>query len=188
MEPSKNPSAGSPRASAPARKRDAAPLPGPDLAVPGRLLPWSSPEGKQCHLVTDDPGSYLSRFADDVEAEQLAVGRQTLADAGKVLADPMSPYGEVRYAGIRLAECLADAVRVAESRGMRLPVHTGRPDGGTGDGSGGHRSDERGDRRGDRRAEHHGDRDRDRGDDPDAGPGVPAEGGVVPTVKERQGR
>ena len=32
----------------------------------------------------------------------------------------MSPYTEVRYIGIRLAECLTDALRVAESRGMRL--------------------------------------------------------------------
>lgn len=32
----------------------------------------------------------------------------------------MSPYAEVRYAGIRLAECLIDALRIAESRGMRL--------------------------------------------------------------------
>ncbi|MFI1331163.1 hypothetical protein ACH4U7_13670 [Streptomyces sp. NPDC020845] len=34
----------------------------------------------------------------------------------------MSPYTEVRYSGIRLAECLSDALRVAESRGLRLPV------------------------------------------------------------------
>ena len=39
-----------------------------------------------------------------------------------MLDDPASPYTEVRYAGIRLAECLTDALRVAESRGLRLPV------------------------------------------------------------------
>ncbi|WP_371612443.1 hypothetical protein [Streptomyces clavifer] len=32
-----------------------------------------------------------------------------------------APYSEVRYAEIRLAECPSDALRVAESRGMRLP-------------------------------------------------------------------
>ncbi|MFH8517550.1 hypothetical protein ACH4CE_21135 [Streptomyces gelaticus] len=42
--------------------------------------------------------------------------------ARTVLGDVMSPHSEVRYAGIRLAECLSDALRVAESRGMRLPV------------------------------------------------------------------
>jgi hypothetical protein len=39
-----------------------------------------------------------------------------------VLDDPASPYTEVRHAGLRLAECLSDALRVAESRGLRLPV------------------------------------------------------------------
>jgi len=38
------------------------------------------------------------------------------------LDDPTSPYTEVRYAGLRLAECLTDALRVAESRGVRLPI------------------------------------------------------------------
>ncbi|MFF7469253.1 hypothetical protein [Streptomyces sp. NPDC008092] len=87
-----------------------------------RLLPWPTPEGKPCYLVTDDNGGYLSRFADDLEATQLATGTDVLVSARQVLDDPMSPYTEVRYAGIRLAECLTDALRVAESRGMRLPA------------------------------------------------------------------
>ncbi|MFF7378558.1 hypothetical protein ACFY96_25295 [Streptomyces massasporeus] len=41
--------------------------------------------------------------------------------ARRVLDDPASPYREIRFAGLRLAECLTDALRVAESRGMRLP-------------------------------------------------------------------
>ncbi|MEV0963181.1 MULTISPECIES: hypothetical protein [unclassified Streptomyces] len=128
-------------------------------------MPWSSPEGEPCHLGTDDPGSHLSRFADEVEAGQLGVGRQVLLDAGKVLADPMSPYGEVRYAGLRLAECLADAVRVAESGGMRLSGPGGRPD---------ERTDEGG--------------DRDGGEDREDVPRVVAESGGARTVKEPQGR
>ncbi|MBW8799474.1 MAG: hypothetical protein JF597_39635 [Streptomyces sp.] len=87
-----------------------------------RLLPWPTPEGKPCFLVTDSNGGYLSHFADDLEAAQLATGSDVLGQARKVLDDPMSPYTEVRYAGIRLAECLTDALRVAESRGMRLVV------------------------------------------------------------------
>ncbi|MFF4111993.1 hypothetical protein [Streptomyces sp. NPDC001714] len=87
-----------------------------------RLLPWPNPEGKPCYLVTDNNGGYLSRLADDLEAAQLATGTDVLGRAHQVLNDPMSPYTEVRYAGIRLAECLTDALRVAESRGMRLPA------------------------------------------------------------------
>ncbi|MGW7241673.1 hypothetical protein [Streptomyces sp. NPDC054804] len=85
-----------------------------------RLLPWPTPEGKPCYLVTDNDGGYLSRLADDLETAQLATGTDVLGRARQVLDDPMSPYTEVRYAGIRLAECLTDALRVAESRGMRL--------------------------------------------------------------------
>lgn len=85
-----------------------------------RLLPWPTPDGKPCYLVTDNSGGYLSRLADDLEAAQLATGIDVLGDARQVLDDPMSPYTEVRYAGIRLTECLTDALRVAESRGMRL--------------------------------------------------------------------
>ncbi|MFF4549832.1 hypothetical protein ACFY1J_37335 [Streptomyces sp. NPDC001406] len=87
-----------------------------------RLLPWPTPEGKPSYLVTDHIGGYLSRLADDLETAQLATGTDVLDRARRVLDDPMSPYTEVRYAGIRLAECLTDALRVAESRGMRLVV------------------------------------------------------------------
>ncbi|QOV37001.1 hypothetical protein IM697_00545 [Streptomyces ferrugineus] len=90
-----------------------------------RLLPWTSPESKPCFLATDSEGGYLSRLADRMEAVQLATAADVLACARKVLDDPMSPHTEVRYAGIRLAECLSDALRVAESRGLRLSDDTG---------------------------------------------------------------
>ncbi|MER7178289.1 hypothetical protein ABT404_02135 [Streptomyces hyaluromycini] len=89
-------------------------------ALASRLLPWSTPEGKPCYLDTDNNGGYLSRLADNLEAAQLATGTDVLRRARQVLDDPMSPYTEVRYVGIRLAECLTDALRVAESRGGRL--------------------------------------------------------------------
>ncbi|MER7481810.1 hypothetical protein ABTX60_29980 [Streptomyces sp. NPDC126510] len=91
------------------------------VTPPPRLLPWLSAEGNPCYLVTDDNGSHLSRLADDLEAVQLATGTDVLRLARKVLDDPNSPYTEVRFAGLRLAECLTDALRVAESRGMRVP-------------------------------------------------------------------
>ncbi|WP_405880705.1 hypothetical protein OG762_20215 [Streptomyces sp. NBC_01136] len=88
-----------------------------------RLLPWPSPDGKPCYLVTDDSGGgYLSRLADELEAAQLATAADVLDLARPLLDDPASPYTEVRYVGLRLAECLTDALRVAESRGMRLPA------------------------------------------------------------------
>jgi hypothetical protein len=90
-------------------------------AVP-RLLPWPAPDGRPCYLLTDGGGGRLSRMADELEDVQLGMGADVLRFARPLLGDPGSPPGEVRYAGLRLAECLADALRVAESRGMRLPV------------------------------------------------------------------
>ncbi|WP_200307654.1 hypothetical protein [Streptomyces adelaidensis] len=86
-----------------------------------RLLPWTSSEGKPCYLVPGDEGGCVSRLADEMEAVQLTMGTDVLGHARKVLDDPASPHTEVRYAGLRLAECLGDALRVAESRGLRLP-------------------------------------------------------------------
>ncbi|MEU8866532.1 MULTISPECIES: hypothetical protein [Streptomyces] len=92
------------------------------ISAAPRLLPWPSLDGKPSYLVTENGGGYVSRLADDLEAAQLATGADVLGLARTVLDDPTSPYTEVRYAGLRLAECLADALRVAESRGMRLPA------------------------------------------------------------------
>jgi hypothetical protein len=85
-----------------------------------RLLPWPSPEGKPCFLAQGSEGGRIAQLADEMEAVQLATGADVLRHARTVLHDPTSPYTEVRYAGIRLAECLSDALRVAESRGLRL--------------------------------------------------------------------
>lgn len=57
-----------------------------------------------------------------LEVAQLATGTEVLSLARTVLDDPTSPYTAVRYAGLRLAECLADALHVAASRGMRVPA------------------------------------------------------------------
>ncbi|WP_240361271.1 MULTISPECIES: hypothetical protein [unclassified Streptomyces] len=86
-----------------------------------RLLPWSTETGKPCFL-SSDGGSVLARLADQMEAIQLGMGVDVLKEARKVLENPLSTHAEIRYAGVRLAESLRDALRVAESRGMRLPV------------------------------------------------------------------
>ncbi|AKZ56404.1 hypothetical protein SAM23877_3357 [Streptomyces ambofaciens ATCC 23877] len=83
-----------------------------------RLLPWSGPEGKPCYLITDDDGGPVSRLADTTEVTQLTMGAHLLAHAQDLL--PGTPQGELRYLAERLTEALADALRVAESRGRRL--------------------------------------------------------------------
>ncbi|MDT0613761.1 hypothetical protein [Streptomyces lancefieldiae] len=83
-----------------------------------RLLPWSGAEGKPCYLVTDDDGGPVSRLADTTEATQLGMGAELLAHAHDLL--PRAPHGELRYLAECLTQALADALRVAESRGRRL--------------------------------------------------------------------
>jgi hypothetical protein len=81
-------------------------------------------------LSTDNDGGFLSRLADDYEAVPLAMGADVLKAASKVLADPMTPNAEVRYTALRLSECLSDALRIAESRGLRLPAPDAEEDDG----------------------------------------------------------
>jgi hypothetical protein len=90
-----------------------------------RLLPWTTPEGKPCHLSTDDPHSRLSLLADEVEEDQLACGKDVLEGSLTVLADAQAGEHAVRFALTRATESLRDALRVAESRGGRLPDATG---------------------------------------------------------------
>lgn len=92
----------------------------PNDATTGlRLLPWTSPDGKSCYLAADDGDSLLSRRADEIEALQLSVGTQLLGHARALLADRKADAGELRF----LANRLCEALRVAESRGMRLPAY-----------------------------------------------------------------
>ncbi|MEU9058583.1 hypothetical protein AB0D13_06725 [Streptomyces sp. NPDC048430] len=83
---------------------------------PRRLLPWNSPEGRPCYLSTDDPGSRLSRLADEVEAELIACGEEVLGGAESVLADQAAGERAVRFALVRTTESLRDVLRVAECR------------------------------------------------------------------------
>ncbi|WNE97107.1 hypothetical protein PS467_18110 [Streptomyces luomodiensis] len=85
-----------------------------------RLLPWSSPEGKPCFLVSDGDHSALSRRADEIEALQLAMGAGLLYHARALLGDRKADARELRFLAERLCEALRDVLRVAESRGGRL--------------------------------------------------------------------
>ncbi|MDN0198102.1 hypothetical protein [Streptomyces sp. S.PNR 29] len=73
-------------------------------------------------LSTSDPDSVMSRLADDFEDAQMAMGADVVKEASAVLGNPLSTHSEVRYIALRLSECLSDALRIAESRGLRLPV------------------------------------------------------------------
>lgn len=86
-----------------------------------RLLPWTTPEGNPCYLSTDSDHSRLSQLADDLEAAQLDSGEQVLVGARAVLSDPRAGERAVRFALTRAAECLADLLRIAVSRGERIP-------------------------------------------------------------------
>ncbi|MGC9382008.1 hypothetical protein [Streptomyces sp. MH13] len=90
-----------------------------------RLLPWTTPEGNPCYLSTGDSRSLLSRLADDIEEAQLDSGEQVLAGARAVLGDGKAGERAVRFALTRATESLEDVLRVAVSRGRRLPLPAG---------------------------------------------------------------
>ncbi|MER6014799.1 hypothetical protein [Streptomyces bluensis] len=97
-----------------------------------RLLPWTGVGGKPCYLLTGDNGGYLTRLAGDIESVQLGMGNELLGHAQELIGDPKVTPAELRYLSARLTESLRDILRVAESRGARLPV----PDDGNGDSDG----------------------------------------------------
>jgi hypothetical protein len=98
--------------------------------VAGRLLPWSSPEGKPCYLFGDGTG-YVSRVADNVESVQLGMAAELLDHAADMLADRQVTSVQLRFLAARMAEALCDVHRIAESRGARLPApaYDGPPEG-----------------------------------------------------------
>lgn len=87
-----------------------------------RLLPWTTPEGNPCYLSTDSDLSRLSLLADDIEAAQLDSGEQVLMGARALLDDPRAGERAVRFGLTRAVEALADVLRIAVSRGGRIPT------------------------------------------------------------------
>ncbi|WP_432125512.1 hypothetical protein [Streptomyces sp. bgisy082] len=86
-----------------------------------RLLPWAGPDGKPCFLSTDDNESRLSNLADTLESTYLDLATETLDHATEVLNLPEAGPEDLRAVSINLTEALSHALRVAESRGQRLP-------------------------------------------------------------------
>jgi hypothetical protein len=94
-----------------------------------RLLPWITEDGKACYLSPRSEGGVLSAMADAMEAEQIRDGREVLAQSRGLLENPdkLGPH-ELKFIACRVVENLADALRVAESRGIRLGVEDPTPD------------------------------------------------------------
>ncbi|MFD7602779.1 hypothetical protein ACFWAN_19990 [Streptomyces mirabilis] len=89
-----------------------------------RLLPWSGPEGKRAHLITDGTASMLSLLADKIERQQIEtasviveLARPMVAPEAKLTTD------ELRWIAGRLIESLTDVLNIAESRGERIPEY-----------------------------------------------------------------
>ncbi|MFG2137498.1 hypothetical protein [Streptomyces sp. NPDC048650] len=93
-----------------------------------RLLPWASVDGKPCFLAGDGTG-FVSRVADTVEAAQLGLAAELIAEARRVLAGRRWVSGELHLLTVELAESLAEVYRVAESRGVRLAARDHEDDG-----------------------------------------------------------
>ncbi|MFI5637238.1 hypothetical protein ACIA8H_07395 [Streptomyces goshikiensis] len=92
-----------------------------------RLLPWSGPDDKPCFLSTDNSDGFLSRRADDTEETQLKAASELLDHVIEVLTDPEKDPDELHLVATDLTTALRATLRVATSRGHRLPspVHGG---------------------------------------------------------------
>ncbi|MEU2366752.1 hypothetical protein ABZ616_39415 [Streptomyces noursei] len=88
----------------------------------GRLLPWSSTEGKPCYPLGGDGTGYVSRMADRVEAEQLDSAAELIEEARDVLRERRWTPGEIHLLTRDLTTSLSNVRRIAVSRGARLPA------------------------------------------------------------------
>ncbi|MFD0021950.1 hypothetical protein [Streptomyces sp. NPDC058382] len=80
------------------------------------------PEDKPCYLSTDDHKGYLSRLADNIEATQLGMATELLECAAEALGDEDAEPEELRHPATDLTEALHQVLRVATTRGHRLPA------------------------------------------------------------------
>lgn len=85
-----------------------------------RLLPWTSPDGKPCHLA-DGGDSYPSRRADEIEALQLRMGTELLDHARALLDARAATSGELRFLASRLTEARRPADRGEPRRAPARP-------------------------------------------------------------------
>ncbi|WP_237285703.1 hypothetical protein [Streptomyces niveus] len=91
------------------------------MSTRARLLPWPGENGQRSYLVSGDGHSYLSTLANEMEEAQLQTGGTLLDHAAAMLREDRVSTRELRFLSAQLTEALRDALRVAESRGSRLP-------------------------------------------------------------------
>ncbi|WP_327189395.1 hypothetical protein [Streptomyces xinghaiensis] len=89
-----------------------------------RLLPWSGPEGKPAHLVTDGTATPLSLLADEIEDQQIETAAAVVGLARPMVEETADIAAhELRWVARRLIESLRDLLKIAESRGRRIPPY-----------------------------------------------------------------
>ncbi|MBE9498471.1 hypothetical protein ITI46_31870 [Streptomyces oryzae] len=93
-------------------------MPSPEL----RLLPWASDNGNPCYL-NGSADSAMAMYADEVEEAQLEDGDDALKWAVQVLDEvEVNTEDDDRTKALKVAAAaLSNALRVADSRGARLP-------------------------------------------------------------------
>lgn len=88
---------------------------------PPRLLPWTRSDGAPCYLSTDDPHSRLSQLADVVEEELLTAAETVVTEAEMLFAAAGAEARKPCRTAAVLHAALRDVLRIAASRGDRLP-------------------------------------------------------------------
>ncbi|MEU7318029.1 hypothetical protein [Streptomyces sp. NPDC007083] len=96
--------------------RTKTPMPAPEL----RLLPWTTDSGKPCYL-NGNADSTMAMYADAVEENQLEHGHDALKRAVQVIDTAEGEDTEQTKALKVSAVALSNCLRVADSRGARLP-------------------------------------------------------------------
>ncbi|MFD9863717.1 hypothetical protein [Streptomyces alboflavus] len=87
-----------------------------------RLMPWPDERGRACYLSTDNENGFLSRVADQVEATQLGMASDLLDHVDDLLSGEEATAEQLRYCVTQLQGSLRETLRVADSRGERLPA------------------------------------------------------------------
>ena len=85
-----------------------------------RRLPWSGWNGQPAYLSADSDSTW-ARLADELEASQVQSAEEVAEYARMLLETPRLTKRELAWALTRCVEALGDVLRVAESRGGRIP-------------------------------------------------------------------
>lgn len=91
-----------------------------------RLLPWTGPDGKPAYTPDDNPTGIVAQIADDTERVHLDSATRVLKQVADLLEQSKGTRlinEPSRVLLMASADALTKVLRVAESRGMRLPTY-----------------------------------------------------------------